>query len=165
MSLILNFIKDFPKEKQFELALHLTTLALPLWENYAANNNLVYKDSVVGLKHTVGRNLLINSVGASKRFSIACSEGNQSQFAEDMVALHKQFEDPIVALQDDDWNLPKEVELTFYSVYNFLSSCHIGGLNNFNESFIIVSINQSIEALEISGLMTYDEIKKVIDNA
>jgi hypothetical protein len=73
-----------------------------------------------------------------------------------------QFDDPIIALQDTDWELPNEVQKTFYAVYNLIDTLMGKKKTVFEESSIYVSINQAIDALETSKTLTFDEINKIL---
>jgi hypothetical protein len=63
-----EFANSLPKEKQFELALKLTKLRLPIWDNFADKNKLSYRDIVVGLTHTVDRKLLQNTIDTVEEY-------------------------------------------------------------------------------------------------
>lgn len=76
--------------------------------------------------------------------------------------MSRQFRDPIVALQDLDWELPNEVERTFYAVHNLLDSLLGKEKTVVNEATIYVTINQAIEALESSNLLTEKEIREIL---
>ena len=139
-----EYIYTLPNDKQFRLALRLTKLSLRIWENYADKNNLTYRDSVVGLVHSVDRHLPANTITAVERSLLS------KRYDTELLDLRKQFDDPIVALQDMDWELPKEVQKTFYSVFNLLEA-YMGKVETtFGELTTYVSINQAAEALEMS---------------
>ena len=55
-------ISNLPKDKRFDIAIRLTRLALPIWDNYSNRNELAYRDTVVGLMHSVDRTLLKNTI-------------------------------------------------------------------------------------------------------
>jgi hypothetical protein len=80
----------------------------------------------------------------------------------DLLKFSRQFSDPLVALQDLDWELPNEVERTFYAVHNLLDSALGIEKTIFNEATIYVTINQAIEALESSKLLTEKEIREIL---
>jgi len=153
-----EFINTLPSNNQFNLAIKLSRLALPIWNNYADKNDLSYRDTVVGLNHLVDKDLLrktINSV--EKHVQI-------KKFSLELSKLRSQFDDPIVALQDGDWDLSDEVKKTFYSVFNLLEHC-LGKLYTiFGELTIYVSINQAVDALEKSKALTVDEIRTILED-
>jgi hypothetical protein len=76
--------------------------------------------------------------------------------------LSRQFSDPILALQDLDWELPYEVERTFYAVHNLLDSVLGKEKTVFNGTTIYVTINQAIDAIESSKLLSETEIKEML---
>ena len=155
-------IDNLPKDKRFEIAIRLTRLALSIWDKYAEKNELTYRDTVVGLQHSVNRALLKNTIDAVEKYISTNIIGKAIMKNTALISLSRQFSDPIVALQDLDWELPNEMERTFYSVHNLLASALGKEKTVFNESTIYVSINQAIDALSISKLMTEAEIRKII---
>jgi len=111
---------------------------------------------VVGLTHSVDKSLLTKTI-------ISVEEHLSSNKSKEILFnLREQFDDPIVALQDTDWELPGEVQRTFYSVFNLLEACLGNTENSFGDLTIYVSINQAIDALDISKTLTFEEIKEMI---
>ena len=151
-----EYIDSLPSDKQFDIAVRLTKLALPIWENYANENELTYRDTVVGLTHLVDKNLLVKTVNTVEQH-LHLKKSSQA-----LSDLRKKLDDPIVALQDTDWELPDEVQKTFYSIFNLLETCLGKMQTTFGESTIYVSINQAVDALETSKQLTFDEIKKIL---
>ncbi|HEV7424358.1 MAG TPA: hypothetical protein VGO21_04175, partial [Candidatus Paceibacterota bacterium] len=78
--------------------------------------------------------------------------------------IRRQFDDPIVALQDTDWQLPDEVQKTFYAVYNLIDTLLVKEKTVFDESTIYVSINQAADALETSKTLTFYDINQILDD-
>ncbi len=175
-----EYTAGLPKSKQYDLAIKLIKLALPIWSNYVEKNELVYRDTVVGMMHEIDRDLLPDSVLAAeeylapKQMETNTSEKNilihllerfrlkQKMPPNKLIHLYDKFLEPIVALQDLDWELPYETQRIFYAVYNLLSSLVDKEETIFNEPTIYVSINQAIDALETSQTLSTDEVKKVI---
>ena len=93
---------NLPKERQLELALKLIKFAMPIWDKFADNNKLWYRDTVVGLEHSVERNLLLDTINEVGNYLSV----NQIQkiFIKnaDLLPFSRKFSDPIVALQDSD---------------------------------------------------------------
>ena len=154
-----EFTDSLAKDKQFKLAIKLTKLAIPIWDNYTDKNDLCYRDNVVGMYHTVDRKLLLNTINAVEEYLKLNKLKKLFDRKSKLIELSKQFDDPIVALQDCDWELPNEVLKTFYSVRNLLDTLLGKEQTVFNERTIYVSINQAIDALEKSQTMTIEEIK------
>ena len=155
-------IENLPKDKQFDIAIRLTKLSLPIWDKYADKNELTYRDTVVGLHHSVDRALLKNTIDAVEKYISTNMISKVVIKNTDLLSLSRQFSDPIVALQDIDWELPNEVEKTFYAVHNLLDAALGKEMTTFNESTIYVTINQAIDALDSSKTMTEEEIRKVL---
>jgi hypothetical protein len=151
-----EYCHSITTEKLFGLAIKVCEAALPIWWEYSANNELTYRDTVVGLRHEVDSNLLQNSVSFCKGEIFESAAGNPI-----LIKLLEKFSDPIVALQDSDWELPYPVERVFYAVYNLLD-----GLRNRvsyeNELVHYVSVNQAVDAPTEGGLMSFEEIKEII---
>ena len=155
-------IENLQKDMQFDIAIRLTKLSLPIWDKYADKNELTYRDTVVGLHHSVDRALLKNTIDAVEKY-ISTNMINKVIIKNtDLLSLSRQFSDPIVALQDIDWELPNEVEKTFYAVHNLLDAALGKEMTAFNESTIYVTINQAIDALNNSKTLTEKEIRKVL---
>ena len=155
-------IDNLPTRKQFDIAIRLTRLALPIWERYTEKNQLTYCDTVVGLQHSVDKNLLKNTIDAVERY-ISANKINKVIIKNiELLSLRRKFSDPIVALQDLDWELPNEIERTFYAVHNLLDHTLGKEKTAFNETTIYVTINQAIEALESSKSLSEEEIRKIL---
>jgi hypothetical protein len=155
-------IENLQKDMQFDIAIRLTKLSLPIWDKYADKNELTYRDTVVGLHHSVDRALLKDTIDAVEKY-ISTNMINKVIIKNtDLLSLSRQFSDPIVALQDIDWELPNEVEKTFYAVHNLLDAALGKEMTAFNESTIYVTINQAIDALNNSKTLTEEEIRKVL---
>ena len=147
-------VDDLPSEKRFKLAITLSKLTLKIWDKYSSTNELTYTDSVVGMNHIVDKDILKNTIFEIEKMTNA----NTNKIAK----LKEDFSDPIVSLQDDDWELPYEVLHAFYSVNNLLDAFIGNEKTVFGESTIYVSINQAIDALETSKIISIDEIKTII---
>lgn len=157
-----QFTASLTKENQINLAIKLCKLALPIWDNYANNNKLGYRDTVVGLQHSVDRKLPINTINAVEAYLKQNAIKKVFIGKTKLQKLSKEFDDPIVALQDLDWELPYEVYTFFYSVHNLLETLLGKELSVFGESVIYVSINQAIDALETSKTLTIDQINDIL---
>jgi hypothetical protein len=155
-------IDNLSKDKQFDIAIRLTRLTLPIWDNYADNNELTYRDTVVGLQHSVDKTLLKNTIDVVEKHILTNRINKEFIKNFDLLKFSRQFSDPIVALHDTDWEPPYEVERTFYAVYNLLDSALHKDKTVFNETTIYVTINQAIDALSSSKLMTETEIREIL---
>lgn len=157
-----EYIDNLSIDKQFDIAIRLTKLALPIWDKYAEKNELTYRDTVAGLQHSVDRAILKNTIYAVEKY-ISTNFINKVIIKNiDLLSLSSQFSDPIIALQDLDWELPDEIEKTFYAVHNLLDSALGKEKTAFNETTIYVTINQVIVALDSSKTITQEEIRKIL---
>jgi hypothetical protein len=162
MSTLQQFVNSLSTDQQFKLALQLAKLALPVWDAYAKKHSLKYHDSIVGLKHIVDQNILIDTINEVECF-LTTDENERHNLHDAKLAKRlEQFNDPIVALQDWDWQLPREVEKVFYAVYNLLDAAFEYNMSPSDDDEIYVSINQAIDALETAGIMTTLEIQGIL---
>lgn len=138
------------------LAIKLCENALVIWDHYTSNNKLYYRDTVVGLSHTVRPQLLSDTIKFCKE-TYMIKPIRKDVFGK----LLEEFSDPIVAIQDSDWELPYPVETTFHAVYNLLKG-NVEQLTNFDEITHYVSVNQAADALTEDGVMSIEEIRNLI---
>jgi hypothetical protein len=83
--------------------------ALVAWLTYALRARPAYTDSVVGLHHVVDVELPTRALDDVRRL----------HDAPDAAATQKAYVEPIVALQDGDWELPgQRLEHAYYAIYN-----------------------------------------------
>lgn len=157
-----EYISQLPKHIQFAHAIRFSRLVLPLWDNYAKTNALTYRDSVVGLDHRVASGLLKNTVDAVENYLSSNRMGKVILKRTVLVPLSEQFTDPMVALQDLDWDLPNEIEKTFYAIHNLLNSALGKEKTAFNKATLYVSINQAIDALTIARALSEAEIRQLL---
>lgn len=157
-----EFVNSMPQKVQIKLALHFLEIAIPIWNRFANNITLSYRDTVVGLQHNVRVDLLIDTF---KLIQIYNNENNYIKrlFLKSKIKkLEIEFRDPIVSLQDTDWEIPDNISLIFYSVNNLLEFVLGKELTAFNDTYIYISINQSIDAIEKSNILTYEEINMIL---
>jgi hypothetical protein len=157
-----EYIDSLPEAKRYRLATKFANLTLLIWNKYADEHELVYRDSVVGMSHVVDRNLLSDTIAAVEvymgRKRLVRSLLGKAQ----LLHLHHQFTDPIVALQDDDWPLPDSVVKVFYSINNLLEAAMGREQTAFGNSTISVAINQAIDALQTSMTFSTSEIRELL---
>ncbi len=153
-----EYCKTLDETRLINLAVDLCETAIPIWETYCAENKTEYIDTVVGMHHTVRKELLADTLQIIKTLLAphdAEAESNK------ISTLLEEFVDPIISLQDMDWDLPEEVKLTFYSVYN-LASGRFDKITLFDEATLYVAVNQAIDAIQTAGLLSLDEIKRKV---
>ncbi len=159
-----KYTDSLPKDGQIKVAIRLTKLALPIWENYADKNPLTYRDTVVGLTHTVNKEILKDTIDAVEKYLNSNKFKKIIDWKSGLTEIRRQFDDPIVALQDTDWELPYEVQNTFYAVYNLIDYLLGTEKTVSNKSTIYVSINQAADALETAKILTFEDINKILDD-
>ncbi|MEP5338291.1 MAG: SMI1/KNR4 family protein [Algibacter sp.] len=158
-----EFIHNLDEKDQIKLAIELIEIGLPVWTEYASVNKIDYNDSVVGMYHKVNKNLISKSIkifkNCSKNNGLILKKYNEIR----LKLLLKEYLEPRVALIDEDFGLPKNVELIFLSAYyltEFLTGKKQSGLDGNNT---YVSIRYSIDSITDDGIKTELEIKNILD--
>ena len=140
---------------QLHLALLLAHKALPVWEKYAASQDMIYKNSPTVAISKINHQLL------AKALAEVQLQSNQL-FPVSRNAAIKQyyyhFVGPVIALQDDNWAPPYHVKKIFLSVYNILKSILEQDNTSAVENFLSIAINQSIDCMDITKLYSKPEI-------
>jgi len=154
---IKRFISTLEESSQYDLALTLTNKTITIWDEYARTNKLEYVDTVVGMHHKVKKDILSRTLSTIKQ-ELLNPKSQQNKIRQ----LREEFSDPIVAMQDLDWELSPPVELTFYATQNLLDKINGEETTIFDEPQIYVVINQAIDALSQSNLMIDTEIKELL---
>lgn len=158
-----QYCESLNRKQKIQCCIALITYAMPIWDEYAKDNELKYRDSVVGLNHVVASDILERCLKAVE------SELNKSFFSKYFSTsllsrnLH-EFYEPKTAMQDLDWELPYPVAQLFYSVFNLMQFVDDEKKYEPHKDLAYVSMNQSIDALESSGLKTMEEIKAILDS-
>jgi hypothetical protein len=153
-----EFIETLDEGQQNALALIFCEKTLAIWDAFSEVNSLEYTETVIGTHHTVSSDILARTVECIK--AEMRLKGSQSEI---INSLKSEFKDPVVALQDSDWELPKPVELSFFCFKNFLDRMDGQTTTVFNEPQIFVVINQAIEALMLFNAITEREIADIFE--
>jgi hypothetical protein len=153
-----SWCRSLPEAELLNLALRLCNKALPIWDEYCEENKPEYVDTVVGMFHKVDPGFL-------KRISLYIETyiepHSPGSLDEGLKKLEDEFTDPIIALQDQDWDLPDAVRLTFYAFYNLV--CGVKEKYSvFNELSNYVSVNQALDALMSAGKITQKEARELV---
>jgi hypothetical protein len=160
-----ELINSFKKKNQIELAIEFIEIGLPIWENYNSENRIEYTDSVVGMYHKINKNLIEKSIKLLKKTN------RQNNFLTDKInalkikSLHDEIREPVVAREDDDFEIPIEVELILYSTSNLIEYVMGKTHGSLNENLAYISINQSIDAITKSKIKTFDQINEILNYA
>lgn len=160
---ISDFVNTLERKNQIELAIELIEIGLPVWENYNTKNQIEYTDSVVGMYHKIDKKLIHKSIRLLKRINKKNTFLMDKIYGIKFKNLKKEIREPIVARQDNDFELPETVELILFSTSNLIDYATGIKVNHANENLASVSINQSIEAIIKCGILDYDEIKRVLN--
>lgn len=153
-----EYIKGLSNNKRFRIAVELTKQALPIWDAYADKHKLTYRDPENGLSQHIDRKLLGNIIEAIETYLKSDSSEKTTNKEDELEELSKQFDDPIVALEDSIWIVPKEIEVLFFSVYNLMENIIGKDQNETDETLIYTTINQAADALIKNKLKTFHEI-------
>lgn len=156
-----EFCAALSKRKKIECCIVLIELAIPIWDDFAKNNELHYVDSVVAMEHEISHDILNKAIQAVKRY-YKKPLILRAYYKADILNSIEEFSEPITAMQDLDWELPPPVERLFYSVYNIVDFFNDKRKNVADSACI--SMNQSIEALLSSGTKTVEDIKAILDS-
>ena len=149
-------------DQQWQVAWQMAAAALPIWEAYARDGQLRYVDSVVGMVHDVAPDLLARALAEAKVLVDTPDMDSLPHGTGRMHAIQSEFLDPIVALQDMDWELPAPVQLVFYAVSNLVDALAGQAQTVFSESTRYVVVNQAVDALQQTGLLHEGAIRAIL---
>jgi len=152
-----EFTVTLNEEKRFELSIKLIKLGLPIWNEYAIKKKrLEYVDTVVGMHHKVDRKIITRVLETADNLKKKKSIQNELQ------KLKDDFNDPIVALQDLDWKIPKHIELIFYSAYNLTEKMNGKSKTSFGDEQLYLVINQICNGLSTSKKINFNQINEIL---
>ena len=151
-----EYCSSLTKDKLSELAIRLCDRAYPIWSNYCDPGELSYQDTIVGISHTIEKNILSDALELCHHL-----QTDRNLFKNQKDAMLERFLEPITALQDADWVLPYPVERVFYAIYNLVDGFK-QKVSVFGELVHYLSVNQAVDAIYKAGLMTPGELKKLI---
>ena len=88
--------------------------ALEVWRQYAATRAPIrYADSVVGMPHEVDLELPADALRSVRAGA-------------DVADVRRRYQEPIVAMQDEDLTFPPAVKFAYYAIYNCFEK-YVGG--------------------------------------
>ncbi len=149
-----ELMQGLPTERQLAMAVHFVQLGLPIWTEFAVDPAArSYCDGVVGMHHVISETLPARALALAQCVLHNPDHMSTADRLAECAAIKHEFIEPIVALQDGDWELPDAVKLIFYAHSNMVE--HLSGYSIFlgGESALYVTVNQAIDALETSGHM------------
>lgn len=145
---------------QLSLALLLTQKALPVWEKYSQANQAVYRNSSSGPFIKINSHLLQTSIEEIIAGSLVHFPNKDSK---KIKQCNDDFIGPLIAMQDGNWHATYPVKKVFLAVYNILK----GILDQDNipalKSLLALSINQSLDCLDVSKLYSREEIENFLE--
>ena len=158
-----EFVHSLEEKNQVKLATDLIEIGLPIWNEYLSQNKIEYNDSVVGMYHKVNKGLLKKAVGIFKNNlknnGFVFKKTNKIR----LKLLLKEYSEPRVALIDEDFGLPKNVELIFLAGYYLTEFLTGRKQSSWDGNNTYVSINYSIDSITDSGIKTESEIKNILN--
>ncbi|MCP4441128.1 MAG: hypothetical protein GY810_19560 [Aureispira sp.] len=128
--------------------------ALPIWEKLVAKypKKLRYW-SFLFTHHKVKADLPQRTLNLAKTIlSQTTTDINIGATQAQLDELYTEYMEPIIALQDDDWDLPDAALWAFYGSYNLCRALKQGDYYA-GESLFYVSRNQGLSALDSAGLI------------
>lgn len=155
-------IASLPSAQQWVIAYQMARAALPIWEAFAVDGELHYIDSVVGMSHTVAPDLLARALAAAEELVHMPERDMRAHAGGRMKEFQAEFLDPIVALQDMDWELPSPVQRCFYAVSNLVEVLSGQERSTFGEAMRYVVVNQALDAIHQARLLSDAEIHAIL---
>ena len=162
---LIEIVNNLENKNQIKLAIELIEIGLPIWVNYTEKTQIEYTDSVVGMYHKIDNGLIERSIKLLKKGNGRKISITNKIYEFKIKSLHNEIREVVVAREDNDFEIPPEVELILYSTSNLIEYA-IGKVNNsLKGNLVYISINQSIDAITQSGILTFSEIDKIIIRA
>ena len=142
---------------QHDLALVLLEWTLPLWEEYAKNEQQIDFYDGVGNHYSIEKNLLQRTVETLRKER--AENGSQAAL---LGNLYEEFIGPILCINRMDWEPPYAVDRAFCAAYNFLQ-LYLPGTTKTNEhAQLNLVINQAADALMSGSVKSLDEMNAMI---
>ena len=146
---------------QLHLAIDLAEKTLHIWDQYALRYTLKFTENVNETFRIVNSGLLGNSLVQIKRYAILVNIKDNSEYTE-LKHYYDQFISPVTALTDGYWKLPYAVKKIFYAVYQILKGI-IDNDNPITNIDFSNSINNSLEVIDITNLLTEKQVQDILE--
>lgn len=163
--------KELPQEEvwwalldspvQLEMSLTLARKALPAWQKYCEINEPVYRNSSSGPFIKINEGILHSSI------KIIEEAGQHGFPAADNIHIsrcYNEFVAPLIAMQDGDWAITYTAKKVFMGVYNILKAITEQENITAMKSLLSLSINQSLDCLDMSKMYSREEIKSFLQS-
>lgn len=141
-------------DDQLDLAVQLAKMALPTWEKYVAENEMIYRHAGTGPFVKIDKELLKNVLEDVQ-------EIHHSDASNKSILLHQYYDcfvGPVIAMHDGDWRATYPVKKIFLAVYNLLKSTLEEANASNSKNLLSVAINQLLDCLDISGAHSKQDI-------
>ena len=141
------FALDSQRKRQvhFLLCRH----ALDVWEAYAQTHSpIIYRDSAVGMSHTVDEALPQNAFASSS-------------VGRDLSSVDERYSEPIVAMQDGDLEFPERVHYAYCAIYNLF--CKYALHRHIDDWLIVNQALSSEGSLEMSTSLLRDAVHQAME--
>ena len=146
---------------QLYLAIELAEKTLQIWEQYALRSTLKFTENVNESSRIIQRELLGDSLVHIKCHAIQLNKRSNKEYTK-LKRYYDQFIIPVTALTDGYWKLPYAVKKVFYSVYQILKGI-IDSDNPITNIDFSNSINNSLEVIDITNLLTEKQIRDILE--
>lgn len=152
-----KYFSKLKEKHRYEVVIELLTLALPIWNDYINKVKVLeYRDTVVGMYYSVEITII------EKTIELAKSKLNNNLNSNDLLYIKSEYSDPIVALQDLDWELPYSVECIFYAAYNLIEKISGKKKSYSGDELLYLVSNQTIDALTYEKLYSFEDINNIL---
>jgi hypothetical protein len=141
------------ESSKIQLALKMAKISVPIWEAYKKRNTLLLFKSEVYNQPDVDMALLRETLAAIETDELA-----------DLRQSFNQFRQPIVMLQEGEWELSISIKNAFYSVYNLAKAVLSAENKAQRSSCVRQSVMQSFDAINKSFLLSMDEWKDFLED-
>ena len=146
---------------QLYLAIELAEKTLQIWEQYALRSTLKFTENVNESSRIIKSGLLGDSLLHIKRHAILLNKKGNKEYTK-LKRYYDQFIIPVTALTDGYWKLPYAVKKVFYAVYQILKGI-IDNDNPITNIDFSNSINNSLEVIDITNLLTEKQIRDILE--
>lgn len=143
-------------KQQKSVEIDLCQRVLQIWQSYAeeqthgAQREWQYFDGVVGMLHSVDIHLPARALQSVKGARSSVQKLNPeaelgAELRAELQELSQAYQEPIVALQDQDWELPEPILYAYYAIYNLWRKYVL------QQSFeTLLIVNQALSSLSSS---------------
>jgi hypothetical protein len=144
---------------QLYLAIILAEKALPVWQKYISTQEAIYRDGLAKPYIKIDGRMLkaaLDEMNAASKKSMPPADHKG------LTQCYINFIGPVVALQDANWLPPYPVKKIFLAVYYMLKQVIEKNNTTVPKNLLSLSINQSIDCMDMSRLYTKEEILLVL---